>query len=221
MMMNNASTLKNDKRRIGIMGGTFDPIHFGHLLAAEESYRVLKLDEIIFLPAGQPPHKRSVSNQEQRYDMTLLATAEIPYFSVSRMEIDREKPSHTIDTLKEFQALMKNKAEFWFITGLDAMLKISTWKEYMKLPQLCQLVTVTRPGYSPKSLYELPAEIREAIVFIEIPRFSLSSTNIRERISEGKGAKYLVPDAVESYIKKRKLYLAITNVEADKSNENY
>jgi len=204
MMINNTSAYK---RRIGIMGGTFDPIHFGHLLAAEESHRELKLDEIIFVPTGQPPHKNNVSNNEHRYDMTLLATAGIPYFSVSRMEIDRGKPSHTIDTLKEFRSIMGSEVEFCFITGLDAMLSISTWKEYMILPQLCQLVTVTRPRYSPKNLHELPAKIREAIIFIEIPRFSLSSTNIRERISEGKGAKYLVPDAVEDYIKKCKLYL--------------
>ena len=195
------------KKRIGIMGGTFDPIHFGHLLAAEESYRELKLDKVIFVPTGQPPHKCSMSDQENRYDMTLLATAGIPYFSVSRMEIDRGRPSHTIDTLKEFRALMGNDAEFCFITGLDAILSISTWKEYMKLPELCRLVTVTRPGYSPKNLDELPMKIRESIIFIEIPRFSLSSTNVRERISEGKGAKYLVPNAVEDYIRKSKLYL--------------
>ena len=206
MMMNSSSSLREVNNRIGIMGGTFDPIHFGHLLAAEESRRELGLDEIIFVPTGQPPHKRRVSELEQRYDMTLLATAGIPYFSVSRIEIDRGTPSHTIDTVKEFQALMGENVEFCFITGLDAMLKIATWKEYMKLPQLCRLVTVTRPGYSPKSLHELPIEIREAIVFIEIPRFSLSSTNIRERIREGKGAKYLVPDAVESYIRKCGLY---------------
>jgi nicotinate-nucleotide adenylyltransferase len=205
-MMNNASTPQKTKDRIGIMGGTFDPIHFGHLLAAEECHRELELDEIVFIPTGQPPHKCSISNQEHRYDMTLLATAGIPYFSVSRMEIDRGKPSHTVDTLKEFQAMMGKDVEFWFITGLDAMLGLPAWKEYMELPQLCRLVTVTRPGYSPKSLYELPKEIREAIVFIEIPRFSLSSTNIRERIREGKGAKYLVPDAVESYIRKCNLY---------------
>ena len=206
MMMTNASKLKKTKNRTGIMGGTFDPIHFGHLLAAEECHRELELDEIVFVPTGQPPHKCSTSNQEHRYDMTLLATAGIPYFSVSRMEIDRGKPSHTVDTLKEFQASMEIETELWFITGLDAMLSISSWKEYLELPQLCQLVTVTRPGYSPKNLNGLPKEIREAIVFIEIPRFSLSSTNIRERIYEGKGAKYLVPDAVESYIRKNKLY---------------
>jgi len=190
------------------MGGTFDPIHYGHLLAAEESHRELELDEIIFVPTGQPPHKSNISNQEHRYDMTLLATAGVPYFSVSRMEIDRGKPSHTIDTLKEFQLIMGNEVEFCFITGLDAILSISTWKEFMELPKLCQLVTVTRPGYSPKNLHELPARIREAIIFIEIPRFSLSSTNIRERINEGKGAKYLVPDTVEDYIRKCKLYIS-------------
>jgi len=198
MINNNSSRFK----RIGIMGGTFDPIHFGHLLAAEESYRELELNEVIFVPTGQPPHKYSVSGHEHRYNMTLLATVGIPYFSVSRIEIDRGKSSHTVDTLKEFRAIMGEDVEFCFITGLDAILGISTWKEYMKLPELCRLVTVTRPGYSPDSLHELPAKIREAIIFIEIPRFSLSSTNIRERISEGKGAKYLVPDVVEDYIKK-------------------
>jgi nicotinate-nucleotide adenylyltransferase len=207
-MINDASKLKKTKRRIGIMGGTFDPIHFGHLLAAEESHRELGLDEIVFVPTGQPPHKCKISGKEHRYDMTLLATAGIPYFSVSRMEIDREKPSHTIDTLKEFQVVMGKEVEFCFITGLDAMLSISTWKDYMELPNLCRLVTVTRPGYSSKNLHELPLKIREAIVFIEIPRFSLSSTNIRERICEGKGAKYLVPDAVEDYIRKSKLYVS-------------
>lgn len=205
-MINDASTTIKNKRRIGIMGGTFDPIHFGHLLAAEESHRELELNEIIFIPTGQPPHKCKVSNQEHRYDMTLLATAGIPYFSVSRMEIDRGRPSHTIDTLRELKDMMGDDVEFCFITGLDAMLGVSSWKEFMELPKLCRLVTVTRPGYSPKNLHELPQQIREAIVFIEIPRFSLSSTNIRERISEGKGAKYLVPDAVEDYIRKCKLY---------------
>ena len=208
-MINNASKIKKAKKRTGIMGGTFDPIHFGHLLAAEESHRELKLDEVIFVPTGQPPHKSSISNQEHRYDMTLLATAGIPYFSVSRMEIDRGKPSHTVDTLREFRTLKGEEVEFCFITGLDAILSISTWKEYMKLPELCHLVTVTRPGYSTKDLGELPMGIREAVIFIEIPRFSLSSTNIRERIYEGKGAKYLVPDAVEDYIRKSSLYLSI------------
>jgi len=200
-----ASTETN--RKIGIMGGTFDPIHFGHLLAAEESYRELQLDEIIFVPTGKPPHKSNISNQEHRYDMTLLATAGVPYFSVSRMEIDREKASHTIDTLKEFHIIFGKDVEFCFITGIDAMLNVSSWKEYMKLPKLCRLITVTRPRYSPKNLNTLPQEIREAIVFIEIPRFALSSTNIRERIHEGKGAKYLVPDAVEDYIRKCRLYI--------------
>jgi len=206
-MINEVLKLDKTKKRIGLMGGTFDPIHFGHLLAAEESHRELELDEVIFVPTGQPPHKSGVSNQEHRYDMTLIATVGIPYFSVSRMEIDRGKSSHTIDTLREFLAIKGEDVEFYFITGLDAILSIATWKEYMKLPEFCRLVTVTRPGYSSENLDELPLKIKEAIIFIEIPRFSLSSTNIRERISEGKGAKYLVPDAVEDYIKKSKLYL--------------
>lgn len=192
--------------RIGIMGGTFDPIHFGHLLAAEESHRELNLSEVIFVPTGHPPHKGNIANPEDRYAMTLLATAGIPYFSVSRMEIDRKTSSHTIDTLREFHARYDKNTEFFFITGLDAILAISTWKDYLLLPELCRLVTVTRPGYSKDGLHSLSAPIRDALTFVEIPQFSLSSTSIRERINDGKGAKYLVPDAVEDYIRKCYLY---------------
>lgn len=191
--------------KIGIMGGTFDPIHFGHLLAAEESYRELKLSKVIFVPTGHPPHKDGITDPEHRYAMTLLATAGVSYFSVSRTEIDRSASSHTVDTLREFRSMMPD-SEFYFITGLDAILSISTWKEYLSLPGLCRLVTVTRPGYSTKELSGLPLSIREALIFIGIAEFSISSTNIRERIKGCKGAKYIVPDAVEDYVKKYRLY---------------
>lgn len=192
--------------KIGIMGGTFDPIHFGHLLAAEESHRELGLSEVVFVPTGYPPHKDDLAGPEHRYAMTLLATAGISYFSVSRMEIDRKASSHTVDTLREFKKFSGDEAELFFITGLDAILSISTWKDYLLLPGLCRLVTVTRPGYSQKGLHELPQPIRDSLIFVEIPQFSVSSTDVRQRICEGKSAKYLVPDAVEDYIKKCHLY---------------
>ena len=134
--------------KTGIMGGTFDPIHYGHLLAAEECRRRLDIDRIVFVPTGSPPHKtdRRVTPAEDRYAMTLLATAGVPEFSVSRMEIERKRPTHTVDTLREFIAGGTPPEDLFFITGLDALLSIDTWVDYLLLPTLCTLVTATRPG---------------------------------------------------------------------------
>jgi nicotinate-nucleotide adenylyltransferase len=190
------------------MGGTFDPIHYGHLLAAEECRRELALDRVVFVPTGTPPHKRnqSVTSPEDRYAMTLLATAGVREFSVSRTEIDRGRTSHTVDTLKEFLKQKAPSPELFFITGLDALLSIGTWKDCMRLPLLCTLVTVTRPGYSAQGLESLPAEIRRALKLIEIPQFAISSTEIRERVREGRSIRFLVPHLVENYIDCRGLY---------------
>lgn len=192
-------------RKIGIMGGTFDPIHYGHLLAAEESLRNLDLDEVIFVPTGSPPHKSAVTYPQARYDMTLLATYGVSYFSVSDTELRRNGYSHTVDTLREFHETMPD-AQFFFITGLDAILSLPTWKSYMELPDLCTLVTVTRPGYPVSGIHSLPEIVREALVFVEIPPFSVSSTDIRARRSQGKEIRYLVPEPVELYISKQRLY---------------
>ncbi|MDR2137885.1 MAG: nicotinate-nucleotide adenylyltransferase [Synergistaceae bacterium] len=196
--------------KIGIMGGTFDPIHYGHLLAAEECRRDLALDRIVFVPTGMPPHKRnrSITPSEDRYAMTLLATAGVREFFVSRTEIDRGRPSHTVDTLKEFlgEDTEPDPPELFFITGLDALLGIDTWKDYMRLPSLCTLVTATRPGYSVAGLDALPDVVRGALRVVEIPQFAISSTEIRARVREGRSIRFLVPHLVESYIESCGLY---------------
>lgn len=196
-------------RKIGIMGGTFDPIHFGHLLAAEESRTALDLDEVIFIPAGDPAHKRErkTASPEDRYVMTLLTTLGNRKFTPSRIEIDRKEPSHTVDTLREMRHwYAPEKVDFFFITGLDAVLGITTWKEHEALPGLCRIVAVNRPGYVPQKLESLPDEMRSAIIPLEIPLLSISSTEIRQRIEQGRSIKYLLPEAVEQYIYKKGLY---------------
>ena len=193
--------------RIGIMGGTFNPIHYGHLLAAEECRRQLILDKVVFVPAGTPPHKvSSIAPSRDRYAMTLLATAEIGEFSVSRTEIDRPYPSHTVDTLLEFRENSQTESKFFFITGLDALLGIETWKDYARLPSLCTLVSTTRPGYSIGGIKSLPDEIRQDLKLLEIPQFDISSTDIRHRVRDGKGIRFLVPHLVEKYIEHCGLY---------------
>ncbi|MDR1649054.1 MAG: nicotinate-nucleotide adenylyltransferase [Synergistaceae bacterium] len=194
--------------KVGIMGGTFDPIHYGHLLAAEECRRQLELERVVFVPTGEPPHKkeRPITPAEDRYAMTLLATAGVREFSVSRTEIDRGRPSHTVDTLAEFLEKNASACELFFITGLDALLGIDMWKDYMRIPSLCTLVTATRPGYSVKGVELLPLDIRGALKVIEIPQFAISSTEIRERVHEGRSIRFLVPHLVENYIECCGLY---------------
>ncbi len=199
--------------KTGIMGGTFDPIHYGHLLAAEECRRCLGIDRIVFVPTGSPPHKtdRWVTPAEDRYAMTLLATAGVPEFSVSRMEIERKRPTHTVDTLREFIAGGTPPEDLFFITGLDALLSIDTWVDYLLLPTLCTLVTATRPGYDVQGVDSLPEGIRDNIRLVEIPEFAISSTEIRRRAGDGRGVRFLVPRLVEAYIESAGLY---GNVEA-------
>ncbi|MCR4817501.1 MAG: nicotinate-nucleotide adenylyltransferase [Fretibacterium sp.] len=190
------------------MGGTFDPIHYAHLLVAEECRRSLNIDRIVFIPTGTPPHKRdhAVSPAEDRYAMTLLATAGVAEFSVSRTEIDRRMPTHTIDTLREFLAEGIAPEDLYFITGLDAILAIETWVDYKQFPSLCTLVTATRPGYDLRGLEKLPREILQSLKVVEIPQVSISSTEIRERVRSGRGIRFLVPHLVETYIESSGLY---------------
>ena len=171
--------------QIGILGGTFNPIHYGHLAAAEEVRCRLGLDHILFIPSGQPPHKSNVTYKEHRYLMTLLATADNPNFKISRIEIDRDGPSYTVDTLRILKE--QTKAELFFIVGADEMNNISTWRDAEVLPSLCNWVPVSRPGYSTGNA-------------MEIPGVDISSTEMRNRISKGQNIKYLLPEAVERYI---------------------
>jgi nicotinate-nucleotide adenylyltransferase len=195
-------------QRIGIMGGTFDPIHHGHLVAAEIARSKFALDTVVFVPSGHPPHKQSLpGHAEQRLMMTLLATVTNPYFQVSRSEVDRIGPSYTYDTLLEFSELFGPKSKFYFITGADAVLEMLSWRNAEKLISLCSFIAATRPGYRLTDVRQLPDNFREKIETMRVPALSISSTDIRRRIREGKPIKYLLPEAVETYIYKQGLYL--------------
>jgi len=194
---------------IGIMGGTFDPIHYGHLIIAEESRREFGLEKVIFVPAADPPHKKDypVSDAEHRYAMTVIATASHPDFVCSRMEIDRPGPSYSIDTIRQVKSENPVGTQVYFITGADAIAEILTWHEHDKLKSMCKFIAATRPGYRLEELKcRLPGEYMDQIVFLEVPGVHISSTELRERVAAGHPIKYMVPEAVEIYIEKHGLY---------------
>ncbi|MGI4789286.1 MAG: nicotinate-nucleotide adenylyltransferase [Janthinobacterium lividum] len=196
-------------QRLGIMGGTFDPIHYGHLLMAEEARQAFALDEVVFVPNGRPAHKKAylVSSPEDRYAMTLLATGSNSQFSCSRIEIDRPGPSYTIDTLREFRERYTDLEALYFITGADAVLEILTWHEYDKLVRECQFIAVTRPGFVLERLSEIAdTEFLDRVLYLPIPGLEISSTDIRRRVREGRSIKYLTPEPVETYIQQQGLY---------------
>jgi nicotinate-nucleotide adenylyltransferase len=190
-------------RRIGVMGGTFDPIHHGHLVAASEVAHIFGLDDVIFVPTGQPYQKETcqVSPAEDRYLMTVIATASNPRFSVSRVDIDRPGPTYTIDTLRELRET-NSGAELFFITGADALAEILTWHDADELFTLAHFVGCTRPGHR-LSGAGLPDG---KVSLVEIPALAISSTECRARVEAGEPVWYLVPDGVVQYIAKRKLY---------------
>jgi nicotinate-nucleotide adenylyltransferase len=187
--------------RIGVMGGTFDPIHHGHLVAASEVAQSFDLDEVIFVPTGQPWQKSGVSPSEHRYLMTVIATASNPRFTVSRVDIDREGPTYTIDTLHELKT-QRPDAELFFITGADAIAQILSWRDHDELWDLAHFVAVSRPGHD-LSTAGLPTE---DVSQLEIPALAISSTDCRERVQNGHPVWYLVPDGVVQYIAKHHLY---------------
>ena len=188
------------------MGGTFDPIHNGHLVAASEVQAWFDLDEVIFVPTGEPWQKadRDVSPAEHRYLMTVIATAANPRFEVSRVDIDRSGPTYTIDTLRELTALHPD-ADLYFITGADAMAALLTWQDHEELFKLAHFVGCTRPGHelTDVSLEGLP---KDRITLVEIPALTISSTDCRHRVESGEPVWYLVPDGVVQYIGKHELY---------------
>ncbi|ERM93031.1 nicotinate-nucleotide adenylyltransferase [Caldanaerobacter subterraneus] len=198
--------------RLGIMGGTFDPIHYGHLVTAEAVRDEFKLDKVIFVPAGNPPHKvkRKVTDKKHRYLMTILATITNPFFEVSSIEIDREGYTYTIDTIKEFKKMYGEKTLFYFITGADAVLEILSWKNADELLRLCYFVAATRPGIEGNKIDQELDKIRklygDVIYKVTVPSLAISSTDIRERVAKGRPIKYLLPEPVERYIQKYKLY---------------
>jgi len=195
--------------RIGVLGGTFDPIHYGHLAAAEEARAKLNLREVIFVVAGLPPHKldEEIAPAEDRYDMVELAVASNPHFSVSRIDIDRPGPSYTVDTI----ALLRQEwtEEIYFIMGIDSLMEIDTWHQPQRLIQLCRLVAVERPGYEPdlERLEETIPGITARTEIIDMPEVDISSTDLQRRVREGLPIKYQVPPEVEEYIYQHRLYL--------------
>jgi len=190
-------------KRIGIMGGTFDPIHHGHLSAASEVADLFDLDEVVFVPTGQPWQKaaREVSSSEHRYLMTVIATASNPSFWVSRVDIDRPGPTYTVDTVRDIAALRPG-AELFFITGADALQAILSWKDADELFAMCHFVGVTRPGYH-LSGNHLPSE---AVTLLDVPAMAISSSALRERVRADRPVWYLVPDGVVQYVAKHRLY---------------
>ena len=188
------------------MGGTFDPIHNGHLVAASEVAYRFQLDQVVFVPTGQPWQKagRDVTAAEHRYLMTMVATASNPRFTVSRVDIDREGPTYTIDTLRDLRELFPD-AELYFITGADSLASIMSWHDWEVMLEMANFVGVTRPGYELRKDM-LPLESQNGIELIEIPAMAISSTDCRVRAGEGKPVWYLVPDGVVQYIAKNNLY---------------
>ncbi|WP_406830212.1 nicotinate-nucleotide adenylyltransferase [Pedococcus sp. KACC 23699] len=191
--------------RLGVMGGTFDPIHHGHLVAASEVQTRFGLDEVVFVPTGQPWQKdaREVSPAEHRYLMTVVATASNPRFTVSRVDIDRPGPTYTIDTLRDLKT-QRPDDELFFITGADALAQILSWKDADELFDLAHFVGVTRPGYV-LSESGLPAD---RVTLQEVPAMAISSTDCRTRVERSEPVWYLVPDGVVQYINKYRLYAA-------------
>ncbi|RJQ51776.1 MAG: nicotinate-nucleotide adenylyltransferase [Actinobacteria bacterium] len=190
------------------MGGTFNPIHYGHLVTAEEALAQFGLDEVVFMVAGQPAHKVDViAEPEDRYLMTVIATASNHCFSVSRLEIDRGGISYTVDTLRELSLEMP-EAELFFITGADAVWEILTWKEAEEAMTLTTFIAATRPGYDLSRFERLHARGKDNLRLhtMEIPALAISSTDIRARVRTGRPIRYLLPEGVASHIAKRRLY---------------
>ena len=200
-----------ERVKLGIMGGTFDPIHYGHLVTAEVARAAFNLDKVIFIPAGKPPHKteRQVSDAQHRLTMTLLATVTNRAFTVSDMELKRCELSYTYETVMEVHKIYGEDTDIYFITGADAIKEIFTWYRYEELLAQCNFIAATRPGYS---LKEFSRSINEReifadnVSFMEVPALAISSTDIRRRVRVGEPIKYLVPETVETYIDKCNLY---------------
>jgi nicotinate-nucleotide adenylyltransferase len=191
------------------MGGTFDPIHHGHLVAASEVQSAFELDEVVFVPTGEPWQKagREVSTREHRYLMTVIATASNPRFTVSRVDIDRPGTTYTIQTLRELHE-QRPDAELFFITGADALAQILSWKDVDELFELARFVGVTRPGH----VLELGGLPADRVSLMEIPAMAISSTDCRARVRAGEPVWYLVPDGVVQYIGKHHLYAPTPDV---------
>jgi len=204
----------NTKRykKIGISGGTFDPVHHGHLIAAQEIRERLELDKVLFIPVGLPPHKKNqrVTEPEHRYNMVLEAIRSNPFFEASRIEIDRGGYTYTIDTLLNLKVIYGDDTRLFFIIGADVVPELVTWKRFEEVFKLCEFVAVNRPGSQREGFFESVRYLKErysAIIHtIMLPSIEISSTDIRNRVKNGRTIKYLVPESVEKYIYENGLY---------------
>jgi len=197
-----------EPKRLGVMGGTFDPIHAGHLVTAEEALWQFRLDEVLFVPTGRPWMKegRDVAAPEHRYLMTVIATASNPRFSVSRIEVEREGPTYTVETLQELRRTAEEHIELFFITGADAMLEIFQWKDPEEVLSEAHFIAATRPGYDIARFEKEAPTSHPNVSVMTIPALAISSTDIRRRVREGEPIRYLVPEGVQAYIEKAGLY---------------
>ena len=191
--------------KIAIMGGTFNPIHYAHLLSAEEVRDGLGYDKILFIPSARPPHKdaRDIIAPEHRYQMTLLATSDNSDFEVSRIELDRVGPSFAIQTIKELQAFYGKECDLAFIIGADSLIDFKIWKDYDEILNICRFIATTRPNYY---LDKVPSDLRDRVQYFSITGVDISATKIRERIRSGRSIRYLVPELVWEYIERHQLY---------------
>lgn len=204
-----------DTKRIGIMGGTFDPIHFGHLVIANEVLDQYNMEKIIFIPAGNPPHKKgSKASSFDRYFMTNLATLSNEKFEVSNIELIKKEKSYTINTLIELGEIYKD-AEIYFITGADAIIELPNWYEFNRIIKLCKFIAVTRPDYDTaeieRKIQDIIQKYEGQIEVLKVPMLQISSTDIRNRIKNKRTAKYLLPETVEQYILRNNLYMETEN----------
>lgn len=206
-----------DMRRVGVLGGTFDPVHYGHLVIAEEAYHALDLAEMVFVPAGQPPHKPDAlaTTAQHRLAMLELAVASNAHFSISRVDLDRPGPSYTVDTLRLLRQQWGEQTAIYFLIGWDSLEDLLIWHDPAGvLAQLTYLVAVQRPGYQEESDYRASLEarlpgIKQRLLVVPAPQLEISSTDLRARVAEGRPIKYQLPESVEQYIEQYRLYQRI------------
>ncbi len=200
----------NRRYRLGIMGGTFDPIHYGHLVAAEAAFDQLSMDVVVFMPAGSPAFKQGkrVSTGDDRFAMTRGATADNPHFSTSRFEIDRQGVTYTAETLRLLRSHYPENVEFYFITGADAIAEVISWHDAATIAELAHLVGATRPGYdlSVAQAAFASCDYPFDVTYLEVPALAISSSYLRNRVQQGRSLRYLTPDSVVGYIKEHGLY---------------